>query len=309
MTPASPVMSVVKMRNPTSSSSLNWSREATAACLASSSFVVEDPGPDGSPIEPDTSITSSTRAALRCSAHLSSTSTRTAGSGTSSTACGWAGSTPLAATIGRTDGHLRVAGAEAELQDPLLVLGLQHVVAEQLGRLLLLGAHPRRVEDDQRVVGEQRALGRVDRHQRHLRWAGDFARIQHAVGIAAVVVEQRLLLDRDGRNVRERGAPGVGPVPVVEEGQRRVAVVHHGPLDVAGELLDVGPRQVLAREPLRLAGRGVVLGDGEVQPARREVRVGLAQPERTPLRVAELGPSLGSLASAVTSLKPSGFSG
>ena len=58
------------------------------------------PSAAGSAIEPETSITSSTRAALRCSAHLSSILTSTAGSGTSSTFCGWFGSTPLAATIG-----------------------------------------------------------------------------------------------------------------------------------------------------------------------------------------------------------------
>ena len=68
--------------------------------MASSSFVASESWLAGSAIEPDTSITSSTRAALRCCSHVSSTLTRTAGSGTSSTFCGSFGSTPLAATIG-----------------------------------------------------------------------------------------------------------------------------------------------------------------------------------------------------------------
>src|SRR5437763_1758227 len=72
-------MPVEKMRRPTWSLGLNWPRAWTAACLARSSLLV--PLPALSPIEPDTSITSSTRAGLRSWPHFWLLLTSTAGAG------------------------------------------------------------------------------------------------------------------------------------------------------------------------------------------------------------------------------------
>ena len=66
------------------------------------------------------------------------------------------------------------------------------------------------------------------------RLAGLLTGVEHAVGVAAVVVDDRLLLDGHRRHVRERGARAVGAVPVVEERQRGVAVVDDGRLDALG---------------------------------------------------------------------------
>ena len=63
-----------------------------------------------SPIDPEMSSTSSTRASLRSSAHESRMPIRTSGEGTSSVAVGWAGSTPLAATIGSASGTVGLFG-------------------------------------------------------------------------------------------------------------------------------------------------------------------------------------------------------
>src|SRR3546814_1695509 len=59
---------------PTSSSSLKSTRAVIVADLARSSFVAPVAGSATSPIEPDTSITSSTRAGLRWSSQSSSRS-------------------------------------------------------------------------------------------------------------------------------------------------------------------------------------------------------------------------------------------
>ena len=64
----------------------------------------------GSPIEPEMSSTSSTRASLRSWAHESRMPTSTSGDGTSSSAVGWAGSTPFAATIGSASGTAALFG-------------------------------------------------------------------------------------------------------------------------------------------------------------------------------------------------------
>src|SRR4029453_4100621 len=54
----------------------------------------------GSPIDPDTSITISTRADLRFCPHFSIRPTSTGGAGSSSVVWGWLGSTPYFASIG-----------------------------------------------------------------------------------------------------------------------------------------------------------------------------------------------------------------
>ncbi len=80
--------------------------------------------------------------------------------------------------------------------------------------------------------------------------------------------------------------------PVVEERHRDVAVVHDRGLDLVDQLDRGRAGEVLGRQARRLAGGGVVLGDREVEAARRVVGVGLAEAERTPLGVAEPGPAL-----------------
>ena len=77
----------------------------------------------GSPIEPEMSSTSSTRASLRSSAHESRMPTSTSGDGTSSSAVGWFGSTPLAATIGSASGTVGLFGRNPYSSTLLLVLG------------------------------------------------------------------------------------------------------------------------------------------------------------------------------------------
>ena len=94
------LISVEKIQRPTSSSGLNWPSALTAACLARSSLVGPPSPPAGSPIDPDTSITIITRAALRFWPHRSMRPTRTGGAGSSSRVWGWSGSTPYFASIG-----------------------------------------------------------------------------------------------------------------------------------------------------------------------------------------------------------------
>ena len=189
----------------------------------------------------------------------------------------------------------RVVRTEPEVEHLLLILGTLDVLLEQRRRGLLVRVDPRGLEDDERVVGEERSLLRIDRDQRITGRPGLLARREHAVGVAQVVVDHALLLDGDRTRVGERGAPHVGGEPVVEERHRDVAVVHDGGLDLGGEVDGRRPGEILGREIGRLAGRRVVLGDGEVEPARGVVGVGLAQPERAPLRMAHSGPSLGVL--------------
>ena len=197
----------------------------------------------------------------------------------------------VAALDGAADRHVRVPRSEAEAEDLLLVLAALDEVDELLGRGRFVLVDPLGVEHVEGVVGVERALLRVDRHERHVRLAGLLALLEDAVGVARVVVDDRLLLDGHRRHVLVRVAALVGAVPVVEERQRRVAVVHHGRLDLPRELVGARLGQVLHRESLGLAVGGVGLPDERRQPAGREVRVGLAELERTPLRVAVSGPA------------------
>ena len=101
---------VEKMRRPTSSSGLNWSSESRAARLARSSLVSPVSGSAMSPIDPETSTTSSTWADFRWRDHTSSSSTMTPGSGTCSSVWGWSGSTPLAGVTGSPTGTSGLPG-------------------------------------------------------------------------------------------------------------------------------------------------------------------------------------------------------
>ncbi len=188
--------------------------------------------------------------------------------------------------------HLRIAGSEPELEDLLLVLGLLDEFLEEAGRSPLVLVDPLGVEDEERVVAEQRPLAGVDRHQRYARGPSLLAGVEHAVGVAEVVVDHRLLLDGCGRGVGQGRAPLIGRVPVVEERQRRGPVVDNGRLDVLGELDRLGVGDVLLREALGLARGGVALGDERRQAAGGEVGVGLAQAELTPLGSVEGLPPL-----------------
>src|SRR5207244_11915499 len=65
---------------------------------------------------------------------------------------------------------------------------------------LLLRLHPRRVEDEQRAVGEEGALLRVDGDELGARRPGLLTGVEDAIGVALVVVDDRLLLDGDRRD-------------------------------------------------------------------------------------------------------------
>ncbi len=180
-------------------------------------------------------------------------------------------------------GHVGVPGPEAELEHLLLVLGLLDELLEEAGRGPLVLVDPLGVEDEERVVAEQRSFAGVDRHQRDSWGPSLLAGIEDTVGVAEVVVDHRLLLDRYRRGVGQRGASLIGGVPVVEERQGRGPVVDDGRLDVLRELDGVGVGDVLLGEVPGLARGGVALGDERGEPAGGEVGVGLAQPEGPPL--------------------------
>ena len=185
--------------------------------------------------------------------------------------------------IGDLDGGVR--RAEPVLEHLGLVLGLLDELAEQLGTGALVGIDPRRVEHVERAVGVEGALRRVDRHERDLRDPWLLARAEHTVGVALVVVDDRLLLDGHGGRVRQRGTAAVGLEPVVQERHRDVAVVHDRRLDLLREVDDRRVREILGAQTGGLAGSGVGLGDERREARRREVGVGLAEAERAPFRM------------------------
>jgi hypothetical protein len=172
-----------------------------------------------------------------------------------------------------------------------LGVGTLHERTECFGAFSFVRVDPRRVEDDEGVVREERPFLRVHRNERDPGWARLLTGVEHTVGVALVVVDDRLLLDGDRRHVRQRRAPHVVAEPVVEERHRDVAVVHDRRLDPARELLHRRAFQVFEAEVFGLAGRGVVLRDGGVQRAGREVGVRLAEPERSPLGMVVRAPT------------------
>ena len=141
------------------------------------------------------------------------------------------------------------------------------------------------------MVGGQRPLHRIDRDQRDARRAmlAQVARI--STGIPMVVVPDRFLFDGDRRDVGERGSPVIRPLQVLQEGQRNVAVVHDRRLDAFHEvhhdrILEASHRQVVAGPGGREVGP-----DQGVQAGGREIGVGFAQAERTPLGMSHPTPS------------------
>ena len=71
-----------------------------------------------------------------------------------------------------------LAGPEAELEHPLLVLGLADEVGEAAGALGLVGVDPVGLEHEERVVAEERALLRVDGDERDAGRAGLLAGLE-----------------------------------------------------------------------------------------------------------------------------------
>ena len=115
----------------------------------------------------------STRAGLRWSCQSSRSWVSTSGSGTSRSVCGWSGSTPLLGVDRAADRDVRVPGPEAVAEDLLLVLAAAATKSMNCcGARGLVVVDPLGVEHVERVVGVERALLRVDRHERHLRLAG-----------------------------------------------------------------------------------------------------------------------------------------
>ncbi|MBW3608888.1 MAG: histidine--tRNA ligase, partial [Actinobacteria bacterium] len=113
--------------------------------------------------------------------------------------------------------------------DPTLVRGLDEDL--DIEHELSLGGVERAVAVGVRRRRERQVGAAVEGGCRR-----NLAGVEDAVGVAAVVVDDRLLLDRHRRRVRERGAPLVVAVEVVEERHRDVAVVHDRRLDAGGEL-------------------------------------------------------------------------
>ncbi len=132
------------------------------------------------------------------------------------------------------------------------------------------------------MIRDEGALLRVDRDQRHRRRRVVAEGLRVALGVALVVVPDRLLLDRHRRDVREALAAVVGALQVREERQRDVAVVHDRGLHPAHEVLHLGLLDPGDREVTREPGRREVRSDERMQPRGREVRVGLPELERAP---------------------------
>ena len=149
--------------------------EATSATRSRGDSCVEEraAGPacacaslSSSPIEPDVSSTSTMSAGLRSSCHSSRIRASTFGSGSDRRRVGCAGSTPFAAVRLPASGTVAVGRAEAGRHHLATARsGDVRYVDDLLRARLLVGRHPRGVEHDQRVVGEERPLLRVDRDE------------------------------------------------------------------------------------------------------------------------------------------------
>ncbi len=169
---------------------------------------------------------------------------------------------------------VHVRGPEAGPRGDLRRDRLGEEPPQRLRALALLGRHPVPFEDDERVVGVERALARVDRRERRLALA------------VAVEVQQRGLLHRHRRRVaRAAGAHLVG------DEERRVAVVDDRALEIAHDRPRAGGRHVALGEAMALAGGGEVLRHHRLEPRGREVGVGVDELEGAPLRVAEVTPA------------------
>ncbi len=200
----------------------------------------------------------------------------------------WSGSRPLL-LVDHAVG-LALEAAERQVLEPLLLRRLLQVLAEVLGGGTALVAG--RGEGDERVVRQEGALLRVDRHQRRGRLLALAEQLRVTGRVALVVVVDRLLLDRDRADVRQAAALGVGGGQVRQEGERGVAVVHGAGLDLLDVVDDLRVGQVLGGQVAGPVRRGEVGADRGVQAGGGELGVGLAELERAPLGVAERAPAL-----------------
>ena len=166
----------------------------------------------GRPSSPRRRSRAATRAA--CAARPSGRAARSspAASGTSSRVWGWSGSTPLSAAIGSPMATSGLPGRNPYSQHPLLVLGLLHELLEQLGALAPRSSSTHSASRMKNGLSEKSVPSSgIDGHERDAGRAGLLAGLEHAVGVAAVVVDDRLLLDGDGRGVGQRRCPAGRP--------------------------------------------------------------------------------------------------
>ncbi len=192
--------SLVNIHSPTWSVGANWSSAVSAAPLASSSLVWPA-DPTSSPIEPDTSSSSSTRAGLRSSVQAERSWSNTAGAGGLRVIETPSASTSELSVIG-------VPGVPSYVRNPASVNAFcpaseRTNSSRSDGPGLAHRVGPGSVEGHPGAVGEQRALLGVDRHQRDLGRGVVAQRLRVARGVAGVVVQDRLLLHRDRADVAE----------------------------------------------------------------------------------------------------------
>src|SRR5439155_878188 len=102
--------------------------------------------------------------------------------------------------------------------------------------------------------------------------------------LALVVVPDLLLLDRDGGDIRERGASLVGRAKVPDERRHGLAVVHDGGFDTLHEGADALVGHILLGEVGGAARRGEERSDQSMKDGRRHSWVRLAKPEPSPRR-------------------------
>ncbi len=222
-------------------------------------------------MEPEMSSTSSTLAGLRSSRQVRRMRSSTRGSGRPSTRSGCLGSAPFSGVTSPAGFAFRSAGRKPNR--PAVSASISSArnswklarAALSCGRVVVL------VDHDERVVGVEGALGRIERHQ---------------LGLAptvAVEVEQGDLLHRHGGGV-------AGPVlaQLVGDEQGGVAVVDDRALDLAHLCACLRGGHVLLGEALPLAGGRVVLGHHGRQPGGREVGVGVHELELAELRPADV---------------------
>ena len=145
--------------------------------------------------------------------------------------------------------------------------------AERLRRRSCVRAHPRSVERDQRIVGDEGAVGGLDRDE------------PRACSLLVELAQGRLL------HVHRMGIGLAVEVHLLDEIVRGLAVVHDRSLDRPDGGADVRPSDVGEAQPRPLAGDGVVLGGNGREPRGREARVGMPEPERAVLGVPIVRPA------------------
>src|SRR5215216_2849979 len=113
-----------------------------------------------------------------------------------------------------------------------------------------------------------------------------------AAGIALVVIPHRLLLDSYRGDVGQPSTSVVGPLEIGQKGQSGVAIMDHGLLHPSHERSRLRISDVSYGQVARAAGGGKEGANSGVQAGGGEVWIGLAEFERSPLRVTEFPPAL-----------------